>query len=66
MFNKIDMISHEEINKKTDIFRKKIKKKIYTISALKHKGLKVLQIALQEKKQMEAKVKVFGYGYNLK
>ena len=40
VFNKIDMISDEEINKKTDIFRKKIKKKIYTISALKHKGLK--------------------------
>ena len=43
VFNKIDMISDEEINKKTDIFRKKIKKKIYTISALKHKGLKTIK-----------------------
>jgi len=39
VFNKIDMVSDEEINKKIDIFNKKIRKKIYTISALKHKGL---------------------------
>ena len=43
VFNKIDMISDEEVNKKIDTFRKKIKKKIYTISALKHKGLKTIK-----------------------
>jgi len=43
VFNKIDMISNEEINKRIDIFRKKIKKKIYTISALKQKGLKTIK-----------------------
>jgi len=40
VFNKIDMISKEEINKKLDIFRKKINKKVLLISALKHAGLK--------------------------
>ena len=39
VFNKIDMVSKEEINKKIDTFTKKIKKKIYTISALKYKGI---------------------------
>ena len=43
VFNKIDMVNNEEINKKIDIFNKKIKKKIYTISALKHKGLKTIK-----------------------
>ena len=43
VFNKIDMVNNEEINKKIDIFSKKVKKKIYTISALKHKGLKTLK-----------------------
>ena len=43
VFNKIDMVNNEEINKKIDIFRKKVKKKIYTISALKHKGLKTIK-----------------------
>ena len=43
VFNKTDMISEDEINKKIDIFNKKIKKKIYTISALKHKGLKTIK-----------------------
>ena len=43
VFNKIDMISDEEINKKIDTFKKKINKKIYTISALKHKGLKTIK-----------------------
>ena len=37
------MISENEINKKIHIFNKKIKKKIYTISALKHKGLKTIK-----------------------
>tara|TARA_B100001123_G_C15220631_1_gene991095 strand:- start:364 stop:1350 length:987 start_codon:yes stop_codon:yes gene_type:complete len=39
VFNKIDMISDDETKKKIDIFCKKIKRKIYTISALKHTGL---------------------------
>jgi len=39
VFNKIDMVSDDEINEKIDIFSKKIKKKIYKISALKHKGI---------------------------
>ena len=39
VFNKIDMVSDQEINKKIDIFAKKIKKKIYPISALKHKSM---------------------------
>ena len=46
VFNKIDMISDEEIKKKMDFFRKKIKKKIYTISALKHKGLTTIKRVL--------------------
>ena len=33
------MASDNEINEKIDIFTKKIKKKIYKISALKHKGI---------------------------
>ena len=43
MFNKIDMINDEETGKKIDIFNKKIKKKIYIISALKHKGLTTIK-----------------------
>ena len=43
VFNKIDMVSDEEINKKINIFSKKIKKKIYTISALKQKGLTTIK-----------------------
>ena len=39
VFNKIDMASDDEINEKIDTFNKKIKKKIYKISALKHKGI---------------------------
>ena len=39
VFNKIDMINDSEINEKINLFNKKIKKKIYTISALKNKGL---------------------------
>jgi len=40
VLNKIDMIDKEEINKKLDIFIKKINKKVLLISALKHIGLK--------------------------
>ena len=43
VFNKIDMIDEKEINRKIDVFKKKIKKKIFTISALKHKGLKIIK-----------------------
>ena len=43
VFNKIDMESDSEINKKVDVFSKKIKKKIYKISALKHKGITELK-----------------------
>jgi len=46
VFNKIDMVSDSEINKKIDIFCKKIKKKIYKISALKHKGIKNIKKTL--------------------
>ena len=46
VFNKIDMTNDEEIDKKIDIFSKKIKKKIYTISALKHKGLTAIKRVL--------------------
>ena len=40
VFNKIDMVTKEEINKKLDAFRKKINKKVLLISALKRIGLK--------------------------
>ena len=40
------MVSDDEINKKIDIFSKKIKKKIYTISALKQKGLTTIKKVL--------------------
>ena len=36
----------KQINKKIDIFNKKIKKKIYTISAIKHKGLTAIKKVL--------------------
>ena len=43
VFNKIDMLNDEEIDRKINTFNKKIKKKIYTISALKQKGLKTVK-----------------------
>ena len=43
VFNKIDMISDEEVNKKINTFSNKIKKKIYSISALKHKNLTTIK-----------------------
>tara|TARA_Y100001970_G_scaffold188080_1_gene228773 strand:+ start:924 stop:1907 length:984 start_codon:yes stop_codon:yes gene_type:complete len=46
VFNKIDMASNEEIDEKINIFSKKIKKKIYKISALKHKGITDIKKAL--------------------
>ena len=46
IFNKIDMVKDEEVNKKIEIFNKKIKKKIYTTSALKHKNLAIIKKAL--------------------
>jgi len=39
VFNKIDIANNDEIKKKTDVFNKKIKKKIYKISALKRQGI---------------------------
>ena len=46
VFNKIDMANDDEINEKVDIFNKKIKKKIYKISALKQKGIVDIKRAL--------------------
>ena len=43
VFNKIDMLDEKEINKKLNVFKKKIKKKVFTISALKHIGLKIIK-----------------------
>tara|TARA_B000000460_G_C21227752_1_gene269291 strand:- start:71 stop:556 length:486 start_codon:yes stop_codon:yes gene_type:complete len=43
VFNKIDIINKEEISKKLDIFKKKIKKEIFTISTLKRMGLKTIK-----------------------
>ena len=39
VFNKIDMINDNEINKKINTFKKKIKKNIYKISTAQNKGL---------------------------
>ena len=46
VFNKIDMTSNKEINEKINIFSKKIKKKIYKISALKNRGIIDIKKAL--------------------
>ncbi len=43
VFNKIDMINESQIEEKLKIFKKKIKKEIFIISALKNKGLKNLK-----------------------
>jgi len=43
VFNKVDMLSEEEINEKINAFKKELKKNIYTISALKNKGLKTIK-----------------------
>ena len=43
VFNKVDLISEEEINEKINAFKKELKKNIYTISALKNKGLKTIK-----------------------
>ena len=39
VFNKIDMININEVEKKINIFKKKIKKNIYKISVVQNKGL---------------------------
>ena len=39
IFNKIDIIDKNEIKEKTNLFKKKIKKKIHIISSLQNKGL---------------------------
>ena len=46
VFNKIDMIGEKETNKKIGIFKKKINKKIFKISALRHAGLKTIKESL--------------------
>ena len=46
VFNKIDMIEEKEVLKKISIFRKKNKKKVVTISALKHIGLNTIKKVL--------------------
>ena len=46
VLNKIDMINDKEKKDKVNIFKKKLKKKIFTISALKHEGLKDMKKAL--------------------
>jgi GTP-binding protein len=46
VFNKIDMLDEKEIARKIYDFRKKIKKKIYTISTLRQKGLNTLKRTL--------------------
>ena len=47
VFNKTDMIENHEIDKKIKFFKKKINKNIYTISALKKKGLtKIKQLLI--------------------
>ena len=43
VFNKMDMISEDEINKKINAFNKKINKKIYIISVIKNKGLTAIE-----------------------
>ena len=46
VFNKIDMLEEKEVLKKISIFRKKNKKKVVTISALKHIGLNTIKKVL--------------------
>ena len=46
VFNKIDMASEDEVKEKINTFSKKIKKKIYKISALKHEGIKDIKRTL--------------------
>jgi len=43
VFNKIDMLQKEEINEKINLFKEKIKKKIYPISVLNQKGLNTIK-----------------------
>jgi len=39
VFNKIDMVNNDEIQKKISLFKKKIKKNIYKISVIQNKNL---------------------------
>ena len=43
VFNKIDIIDANEIDEKTDLFKKKIKKNFYKISVVQNKGLLTLK-----------------------
>ena len=48
VFNKIDLIDKKELEKKKLIFKKKINKKIYTISTLEKNSLiKIKQILIK-------------------
>jgi len=51
VLNKIDLVNEEEIKEKSNIFKKKLGKKIYLISALKKKGL------------LDIKKILIGHGY---
>ena len=46
IFNKIDIISNNEINEKISNFKKKIKKNIYKISVIQNKGISALKKVL--------------------
>jgi len=43
VFNKIDIVNNNEINAKVNYFKKKIKKNIYTVSAVQNTGLSNLK-----------------------
>jgi len=43
ILNKIDVVKPDEINKKINYFKKKIKKNIYKISVVQNKGLSNLK-----------------------
>ena len=46
VLNKIDMIDEQTINKKIKLFKNRVKKRIFTISALKQKGIKTIKKSL--------------------
>ena len=48
IFNKIDIMNSSEIKNKIKIFKKKIKKNIYTISVVQNKGLLIIKKILIE------------------
>ena len=46
IFNKIDIMTNDEIDKKINFFKKKVKKNIYKISVVQNKGLSTLKKVL--------------------